>query len=76
MEPFAFYFNPRSNSLLYTINEGTLYKATLPDGKTQQIHGSYPGLTGDFSSTVDGKEIIYSDQHAKGKLVMIENLFK
>jgi Tol biopolymer transport system component len=76
MEPYPFYFTGKTDYLYFMPENGKLAKLTLPDGKVQKVPGTFPGFTGDFSVSNDGKEIIYSEAHAKGKLVMIENPFK
>lgn len=76
MDPVPFFFTGRTNFLFYMPEKGKLVKVSLPDGKIQRIQGTFPGLTGDFSVSADGKDIVYTEAHAKGKLVMIENPFK
>jgi serine/threonine protein kinase len=72
----GFFLHPRNNYLYLSEAPGELMRMSLPDGRRQRVAGSFPGLLFDFSTSVDGKEIVYVEAHAKGKLVMIENPFK
>jgi serine/threonine protein kinase/Tol biopolymer transport system component len=58
--------------------EGVLQRISLPDGASKALPGSFPGLTGArlMSVTADGNHIVFINRQSRGKLVMIDNLFK
>jgi Tol biopolymer transport system component len=64
----------------YNKTAGELRRISIPSGKEEVIRVTFPGFgTSPFSSfdvSKDGKEIVYTDAHVNGKLVMIENPFK
>lgn len=76
MEPFPFYFTGFTDYFYFMPEPGRLVKLSLPSGKVQNVPGTFPGLNGDFSVSDDGKDVIYTEAHEKGKLVMIDNAFK
>jgi hypothetical protein len=60
----------------YSLGNDILRRISLPEGKDEQIPGTFPGLSFLFSISSDGKEIVYSDSRLNAKLVIIENLFR
>lgn len=67
-----------SRFFYYETIDGTLWRLHLPDGRKEKLQGSLPNLTDafSFSSSNDGKLIVYINHQSRGKLVMIDNLFK
>jgi serine/threonine protein kinase/Tol biopolymer transport system component len=59
-------------------SDRTIWKVHLPDGKREKLQGKLPGvaLARSMSFSRDGKEIAFINGQSRGKLVMIDNLFK
>lgn len=76
MDPIPFSLSRRTNTVYCMTENGKLMKIKLPEIRKEHVPGFFPGLTGDFDISHDGKEIIYTESHSKGKLVMIETPFK
>ncbi len=68
--------SPDKKFLYYSEGNEILRRISLPQGKDEQIPGTFPGLSILFSISSDGKEIVYNDSRMNAKLVLIENVFK
>jgi len=69
------FYDPTSRSAYYTSQQNDLRRVSLPDGKEEIIHGTFPNLrlVTSFSLSADGKQIIYLDSKEIRKFVIIEN---
>lgn len=68
--------SPDKRFFYFSAESEILRRISLPEGKDEQIPGTFPGLPFLFSISSDGKEIVYNDSRLNAKLVLIENLFK
>jgi hypothetical protein len=68
--------SPDKKFYYYSSESEILKRISLPEGKDEQIPGTFPGLSWMFSISSDGKEIVYNDSRLNAKLVLIENVFK
>jgi Tol biopolymer transport system component/predicted Ser/Thr protein kinase len=68
--------SPDKRFFYYSVGNDILRRISLPEGKDEQIPGTFPGLSFLFSISSDGKEIVYNDSHLNAKLVIIENPFR
>ena len=69
---------PRARLACFVGSDRTIWKVHLPDGRREKLQGTLPGVTStqSISFSQDGKEIVFINQQSRGKLVMIDNLFK
>ena len=69
---------PRARFAYFVGSDRTIWKVHLPDGRREKLQGTLPGVTStqSISFSQDGKEIVFINQQSRGKLVMIDNLFK
>ena len=78
--PSASYYNvlPGGRNMYVMGKNRTVWKYHLPDGKKEKLVGNFPGVTSTslmgFSN--DGEDIVFVNQQSRGRLVMIDNLFK
>ncbi len=71
-------YDPSMRSLYYSSTQNDLRRISLPDGKEEIVHGTFPNLrvSSSLSVSPDGKFIAYLDDRTTRKLTMVENLFK
>ncbi len=78
VEATAYIVLPSARFAYYLGSDRTIWKVHLPDGRREKVQGKLPGVASarSMSFSRDGKEIVFINGQSRGKLVMIDNLFK
>ena len=65
---------PDGRYLVYTNDQGEIWKITLPDRHAERLTGTVSARNVNLTLTRDGRTMVYVESRLNAKLVMIENL--
>jgi Tol biopolymer transport system component len=78
LDPVDVKFSPSRDFLLYQKPDASIWKVSLPDGRKEQVRkmsvDAFELASGSVNPRTD--EFVFVKRRNKGRLVMIENLFK
>jgi hypothetical protein len=69
-------YNQFRNEFVYRTRNQELWKMHLPDGRKEKIQASFRDRLSTWTFQGSGNEIVFVDSHRRGRLVLIDNLFR